>query len=113
MSNEKLYILWTSGDKELALNAAFMYAKNSMLKKWWQQVCLIAWGPSVRLLAENTDLQKELVALQQAGVEVCACLRCADNYNVAEKLKGFGVDVKYMGEPLTEILQNDEKIITF
>lgn len=35
-NEDELIILWTSGDKEVALNMVFMYALNSKLNKWWK-----------------------------------------------------------------------------
>ena len=52
--------------------------------------------------------------MKEAGVELFACKACADNYGVSDKLAGLGIDVKYMGMPLTEILKkSDWKTITF
>ena len=48
-----------------------------------------------------------------AGVEIVACKACADSYGVSEVLEGMGIDVKYMGQPLTEMLKGDWKVITF
>jgi hypothetical protein len=51
--------------------------------------------------------------MQQLGIVVYACKACADQYGVADKLKELGIDVKYMGEPLTDFLKSDAKVITF
>ncbi len=113
MDSQRLHILWTSGDRQVALKVVFMYAHNSLLKKWWNSVHLIVWGPSAKLLAEDMELQAGIKAMKASGVEVSACKRCADEFAVADCLLQLGVDVKYMGEPLTNILQDGEKLITF
>ncbi|SHN61049.1 DsrE family protein [Desulfovibrio litoralis] len=113
MSNKKINIIWSSGEKDVALKLVFMYAKNAVLKKWWESVHLIVWGPSMKLLSEDLELQSRLAELKQVGVHISACKRCADEYGITEKILQFDIDVKYMGEPLTEILQDNEKIITF
>ena len=41
-----------------------------------------------------------------------ACKACSDSYGVSEILVGLGVDVKYMGAPLTEMLKGDWEVIT-
>jgi hypothetical protein len=52
--------------------------------------------------------------MKEAGVELVACKACANIYGVADKLAGFGMDVKYMGVPLTEILKkSDWRTIAF
>jgi len=100
-----LVVLWVTHDKEAARNMAFMYAKNSKLRGWWERVLLVVWGPSARLLADDKDLQHELDELRAAGVELLACKACSDRYGVSEKLAELGIDVIYMGEPLTDLLK--------
>lgn len=53
----KLIVVWTNGDREVAIRMAFMYTLNSKIKEWWNEVSLIVWGPSAKLLAEDTTLQ--------------------------------------------------------
>lgn len=110
--NDSLAVVWVSRDKEAALNMAFMYAKNSKLRKWWSNVSLIIWGPSGPLLVGDAELQKELQAMKEAGVELLACKACSDRYGVSDALIGLGVDVKYMGEPLTQILKAGTAVLT-
>lgn len=49
----------------------------------------------------------------EQGVIVQACKACTDQYKVSNHLSELGVDVKYMGKPLTENLKSDKKILTF
>jgi hypothetical protein len=109
----RLAVLWTSGDREVALNVAFMYTHNAKARGWFDEVTLIVWGPSSRLLSEDEELQEYVVRMEEAGVEVVACRACADTYGVSEILEGMGIEVKYMGEPLTEMLKGDWEILTF
>ena len=51
--------------------------------------------------------------MKEAGVELVACKACADLYGVSEKLESLGIEVKYMGVPLTEMLKSDWTTITF
>jgi hypothetical protein len=41
------------------------------------------------------------------GVVIEACKACSDSYGVSDQLSALGIDVKYMGTPLTEMLQSD------
>ena len=109
----RLAVLWTSGDPEVATKGAFMYTLNAKRQGWFDEVTLIVWGPSAKLLSENVELQEAVVGMAEEGVEVVACKACADSYGVAEALTGLGVEVKYMGQPLTEMLKSDWKVITF
>ncbi len=111
--SSRLAVLWTSGDRDVALRAAFMYTLNAKARGWFDQVTLIVWGPSAELLARDGELQDRVRAMDEAGVVLVACKACADGYGVSEALEGMGIEVKYMGEPLTEMLQGDWEVLTF
>ncbi len=111
---DKLLVVWSSGDKDVAKNMVFMYTYNAKLQGWWKTVRFLVWGASSKLLAEDKELQDYLKKMKEAGVELFACKACADIYGLADKLASLGLDVKYMGVPLTEILKkSDWRTITF
>lgn len=112
-NKDQCVIVWTSGDREVALKMVFMYARNAKLKGWWKEVTLVVWGPSAKLLSQDEELQTAVKAMISNGVEILACKACADSYGVSAILEGLGIEVKYMGEPLTNYLKNDVKVITF
>ena len=112
-NSDTLCILWTSGDPDVALKMVFMYASNAVKYKWWNHVELIIWGPSARLTAENPEIRDAVKKMTASGIITEACKGCSDMYGVSEKLSSLGVDVKYMGQPLTRILKSDKKLITF
>jgi hypothetical protein len=109
----RLAVVWSSGDPDVAKRMCFMYTRAAKKQKWFDEVTLIVWGPSARLLAADRDLQAELKAMQDDGVRVQACLACADAYGVTEPLRKLGVDVRYMGKPLTDMLKQGWKVLTF
>ncbi|MCL2549250.1 MAG: hypothetical protein FWE76_08810, partial [Symbiobacteriaceae bacterium] len=76
--DDSLLIIWSSGEIEVAQRMVFMYSRNSMLHSWWKQVQLCVWGASAKLLSENEQLQYQVRELQQVGVEVTACIACAN-----------------------------------
>ncbi len=112
-NKDSLVIIWSSRDREVAKNMVFMYAGNSRRKDWWPEVRLVVWGPSAALLADDAELQAELAQVRQAGVQVLACKACADRYGVSERLESLGVEVIFMGQPLTEYLQSGLAVLTF
>ena len=111
--SEKLVVVWTSGDKGVAENMVFMYTLNAKKRGWFEEMTFVVWGPSSKLLSEDADLQGTLKEMIDEGVKLEACLRCAENYGVVEKLKNLGIDVKLMGELLSNYLKEDRKVITF
>ena len=111
---DELVIVWTSGDRNVALKMAFMYTLNAAEKKWWKTVNLIIWGPSAHLLAEDMTLRSKIGEMKQAEVKLFACRACAEQYDVVSTLSSLGVEVKYMGGPLTEFLKNPRcRVMTF
>jgi len=110
---ENLLVIWTSADREVALNMVYMYVFNAKKRGWWKNVRFLIWGPSARLLAEDAELGKQLSEMKQAGVELLACKACSDGYGVSEKLAEMGVEVKYMGVPLSEMLKAGWTTLSF
>ena len=110
---DKLFVLWSSGDREVATKMAFMYTLNAKRRGWWKDVTLIVWGPSAKLLTEDSELQDRIQDMRTAGVDLLACKACSDSYGVSEGLEKLGVEVKYMGEPFTQILKDTyQRVIT-
>jgi Uncharacterized protein conserved in archaea len=107
-----LVVLWISGDREAAMHMALMYAKNSRLKGWWDQVRLMVWGPSAKLLSEDAELQAEVAECMAAGVQVEACKACADRYGVGPALEALDIDVRYVGVPMTNYLKDGWKVLS-
>jgi hypothetical protein len=111
--SDSLAVIWTSGDREVARKMVFMYTKNARLKDWWGRVRLVVWGPSAALLSTDRELQEELEELKAAGVELLACRACTDLYGVSDQLRSLGIDVIYMGRPLTDMLKSGWTCLTF
>jgi hypothetical protein len=111
--NENLVVLWTSGDIEVAEKMVYMYTLNAKKRSWWKDFRFIVWGPSAKLLSENESLQEQIKEFIAIGIKVKACKACADEYGVSDKLSSLGIDVEYMGEPLTKYIKEDYKTVTF
>ena len=113
-NEDKLVVLWTSGDPYVAERVALMYTHAAKKNKWFDDVTLIIWGPSAKLTSENLKIQEKLKAMKKDGIEIKACIACASAYNVTDDLKGLGFEVSGMGKPLTDYLKNDTiKVLTF
>lgn len=109
---DKLNILWTTTNEDTIKNMIAMYSRNAIKKAYWKEVNLIIWGGSAKLIGESTQIQKLVKEMLHDGVKIEACKSCADQYGVTETLEKLGLDVRYMGEPLTHYLKNDEKILS-
>ncbi|MBA7592025.1 hypothetical protein ES708_34197 [subsurface metagenome] len=51
--------------------------------------------------------------MKEVGVELLACKACADMYGVSDDLEKLGLEVGYMGVPLTEMVKSGWKTMTF
>ena len=109
----RLAVLWSSGDADVAHRVCFMYTHAAGRNRWFDQVRLIVWGPSARLLAGDKDLQAKVKAMMGDGVKVQACIACANSYGVTQRLRELGIEVKGMGKPLTELIRGGWKVLTF
>ena len=109
----RLAVIWSSADADVAKQVCFMYTHAAKTEKWFDEVTLIVWGPSVRLLAGDKDLQAAVKTMAADGVKVVACLSCADLFGVTDRLQALGLEVKYVGKPLSDMLKGGWKVLTF
>jgi hypothetical protein len=113
MNHGRLHILWTSGDPLSAEHMVFMYAVNALKRGWWEEVHIIVWGAAAKLLCDNAAIQRCAADFIENGGTMSACKRCAENLNLLDGLQQIPhLDVYYVGERFTEILQSGEKLIT-
>lgn len=110
--DDKLTVVWTSGDRDVAIKMVFMYTYNAKKNGWWKDITLLIWGPSSKLLSEDKEIQDYVKKMLEEGVHVMACKACADLYGVADKLTELGVKVKYAGVDLTNFIK-ETHVVTF
>lgn len=111
-NSNKLAVLWTSDDPNLAEKMAFMYTYNAKKQGWFDDVVLIIWGPSAKLVSENKMIQDYIKDMQKVGIKVQACMACARMYGVDQQLAEMDIDVKGMGVPLTNYLKEGWKTLS-
>lgn len=112
MDEAHLHILWTSDNPITAEKMVFMYAVNSLMHGWWEEVTLIIWGSAAKLAGEDLTVQQKIREAMDVGVHVTACKACADQLGVSDVLSKLGVEVKNWGQPLTEILQQKGHLLS-
>ncbi len=110
---DKLAVLWVSGDRDVAEKSCLMYTHAAKRNAWFDEVVLIVWGSSSKLLAEDEALQKKVKAMIKDGVILEACIACSNGFGVTEDLKALGIDVKGMGVPLTSYLKSGYHVLTY
>jgi hypothetical protein len=111
--SDTLVVMWSSGDPEVAEKACLMYASAAKKYKWFNEVIVVVWGPSEKLLSENAAVKAKVATMRKDGIIFQACVACANMYGVTNDLKTCQVDVKGMGTPLTKYLKRGYKIISY
>ena len=111
---DKLLIVWSSEEKEVATKLILLYGSVMLERKYWDEATIMIWGPSAKLLAEDKELQEQVKRVQKSGVAFNACVVCCDEYGVSQTLQEMGVELIHTGEMLTSALKSsDTKVITF
>ena len=65
-----LVVLWTTGEKEVFTKMLYIYTINAKKQGWFDDITMIVWGPSAKLLAEDKELQNLIKKLGKAGVKL-------------------------------------------
>ena len=110
--NNTAKILWTTDNKETALNMICLYAHNAKLKGWIGNVQILIWGASQGLVAKDKEVQEKIKKMIADGVEVIACKKCAEDLGVENELKSCDMQVYYTGELLSSWVKSGESIIS-
>ncbi|MFO7448389.1 MAG: hypothetical protein R6W90_18665 [Ignavibacteriaceae bacterium] len=110
--NKELLILWTNDNIGTSLNMVLMYAENAKVLKWWDNLTVLIWGATAKLVAENSEIQNYIQKLLKVNVRVVACRQCAENYDVLDKISAQGIEVFYTGQFLTDWIKEDKRLIT-
>lgn len=109
----KLLVILASGDRDVALEMALFYPVTVAKEKYMDEVKVILFGPSEKLVARDKNVQKRIKTLQEAGVVVSACKYCSDRMGVSEKLKELGITVEYVSKGIAEMLREGWASLTF
>jgi hypothetical protein len=109
---DKINILWTTDNKDTIFNMLSIYAINSKSKGWWNDVNIIIWGASVKLVGSDNQVQTEVLEMIKQGITIEACKDCSENFGVTEKLTNLGINVRFMGVPMTEYIKSGQIVLT-
>jgi hypothetical protein len=109
----KVFVVLSSGDREVALEVGLVYPLNAAKKKWMGEVKVIIFGPSERIVAYDAEVQGRIKELQEVDVEVMACKWCSDRMGISQILEGIGIKVVYVGSIMSELLREGWASLTF
>ncbi len=109
----KVFVVLSSGDREVALEVGLIYPLNAAKEKWMEEVKLIIFGPSEKLAAYDAEVQGRIKELQEAGVEVIACKWCANRMKITSALEDADIKVAYVGSIISKLLKDGWASLTF
>ena len=104
MAKDKLLIVLSSGDIQVAQKFPLLYSSVALPREYWKEIHLMFWGPSIKLLKKKS-IQKQIKVIQDTGVCMSACIVCVEEYDMVKQVKQLGIKVNHTGELLTKALK--------
>lgn len=98
---KELLVNWTTDNLDTSMHMVMLYTYNAKKMGWFDEITLLIWGASQKLVSQNSDIQEQIQMLRDVNVRVIACKKCAEEQGVSDKLQSCGIDVFYTGEILT------------
>lgn len=103
---KKLLVIFSSGEME-KIKTGLMFTKNAMIYRWFDDVKCFVFGPSQKLVAESKELSNMLKELIDSGTIPTACKFIAEKHDIKEPLSGIGLEIDYVGKPISDYINND------
>ncbi len=98
-----MLVIIASGEKEKAL-AGLMYARNAQKNKWLDDVKVVYFGPSERLIVQDEDVMAEAMEIA-AQSQTFACKALSDRDEVSGSIEELGVKVEYVGKIVSDLIK--------
>lgn len=105
-------ILWTTDNKDTALNMVCLYGHNAKLQGWIDNVTILIWGASQTLVSQDKEIQEKIKQMIADGVEIIACKKCAQEIGVVDSLESCGINTFYTGQVLSDWIKSGETIVS-
>ena len=99
----KLLVVIATRDREKAL-AGLMYAGNAAKRGWIDDVKVVFFGPSERLVVEDEQVAAQVRELAVAGGSF-ACKAISDREAISEELERLGLKVEYVGSIISSLIK--------
>lgn len=101
--SSKLLIIIATGNKEKALTG-LMYAKNTIKREWIEEVKIVYFGPSEKLIQTDSDVANEAIEIANL-CESYACKAISDREGISEYIDKMGVKIEYVGSIISDYIK--------
>ncbi len=102
--SSKLLVIIATGENEKALTG-LMYASRTLSEGWMDEVKVVFFGPSERLLVEDDFIAKTAKELSAVEKPI-ACKFISDRDGISEKIEALGVNVDYVGTIISDFIKD-------
>ena len=102
--SSKLLVIVATGDREKA-QTALMYVNNAMKRGWLDDIKVVYFGPSEKLVVEDPVISDQAREIAEAGGSI-ACKYISDRDGVSEKMEKLGVQVEYVGNIISDLIKD-------
>ena len=82
-----------------------MYALNAMKHGWLEDVKLVLFGPAENLFLEDVEFQDLVRQYMDLAKTPLACRFLSDKDGSSERLRDLGLDVQFVGAPISEAIR--------
>ncbi|OEF99069.1 hypothetical protein BHF71_02485 [Vulcanibacillus modesticaldus] len=109
--SSKVVIIISTGEKEKALTG-MMYAANALKNKWLDDVKVVFFGPSEKLISQDQELQELSSKILKYQTPV-ACKFISDNEEISNDLEKLGYRIDYVGALISDFIKEGYIPIVF
>jgi len=102
--NDRVCIILASGDRDV-LKWGLRYAWKSTTEKYLEDIKVIIFGPSEKVIAQDKELQESARRFMDLGKDIIACKACSDEEGVSDKLAELGIKVEYVGSIIGQAIK--------
>jgi hypothetical protein len=99
----KLLVIISTGEAEAALTG-LMYAHRTMSEGWLDDVKVVFFGPSERLLVKDERIAQLAQRICEAE-KPFVCKFISDQEGISEQIKDLGLKVEYVGTVISDFIK--------
>ncbi len=94
----------STGEKEKALTG-MMYAKNALKNDWLDDLVVVFFGPSEKLIVEDQQINEYAQELSEES-ECLACKYISERDEISEDIEGLGIEIEYVGAVISDLIND-------
>ena len=102
---DKILVILSTSDAGKAQTGA-MYALNALKHGWMEDIKLILFGPAQDLILQDEQFRNLVQQYQEIEENVVACKFISDRDEKSEALDKIGIQVKYVGEMISNYIKD-------